>query len=147
MSNPTHDPIPGDYTPGALADHAAEIIYQVAKVDLGDTDAVTTAVTEIDSLARMLATLREKLTGEQAGPVADDSAQREQLTGQACAATQGRTCLQSLAAGWINPPDLCPLCTRLLMMALEWVTSQREPLTWHQAYQERAETRPAGGAS
>ena len=73
------------YSAAALADHAAEIIYQVAKIDLGDTNAATTAVTEIDTLARILASLRDKLTGGQPGPVVDSAQQRlMRLIWEAC---------------------------------------------------------------
>lgn len=45
------------------------------------------------------------------------------------------TCIASLAGGWINPPDLCPVCTQTFMRALGAV----EPnLDWHQSYRDRA---------
>jgi hypothetical protein len=43
-----------------------------------------------------------------------------------------QTCLHRLAAGWINPADLCPACTVRFMTGLEWVAGQ--PLEWHARY-------------
>lgn len=49
--------------------------------------------------------------------------------------TTGRTCVQSLAAGWIGAPDLCPVCTRAFMAACE---SIGQPLRWHPNFRTRA---------
>lgn len=50
-------------------------------------------------------------------------------------APSGRTCLEALAGGWINPPDLCPACTRAFMSALDSISG---PLAWHRGYRNRA---------
>lgn len=46
-------------------------------------------------------------------------------------------CLSALADGWINATDLCPACTQAFMDALDGISG---PLTWHQAYRDRATT-------
>jgi hypothetical protein len=51
-------------------------------------------------------------------------------------APSGKTCLQSLADGWITIGDLCPRCTKLFMAALGKVSP--EPLTWHPNFAHRA---------
>lgn len=45
------------------------------------------------------------------------------------------SCIQALALGWINAPDLCPTCTQTFMGALGAKVSNLE---WHQAYRDRA---------
>lgn len=50
------------------------------------------------------------------------------------------TCIEQLAGGWINPPDLCPTCTHAFRAALDSIGG---PLKWHTAYVERAAGRPA----
>lgn len=45
-------------------------------------------------------------------------------------------CLTDLAAGWILPNDLCPLCTSTFMAALDEQTGRRLP--WHHAFLARA---------
>jgi hypothetical protein len=51
--------------------------------------------------------------------------------------TTPRSCIEQLAAGWINPPDLCPACTRGFMSALDFLA---EPVTlrWHENFVSRA---------
>lgn len=48
-----------------------------------------------------------------------------------------KTCIEHMADGWINPPDLCSTCTQAFMAALNWVA---EPVTlkWHSSYVDRA---------
>jgi hypothetical protein len=46
----------------------------------------------------------------------------------------GRTCIQSLANGWIGCNDLCPICTTRFMAALDTLG----PLAWHPAFVQRA---------
>lgn len=48
-----------------------------------------------------------------------------------------RSCIQSLANGWIGPSDLCPVCTTRFMAALDGLGEQ---LDWHPAFAERAES-------
>lgn len=50
-------------------------------------------------------------------------------------APSGKSCLEQLANGWINPPDLCAACTRAFMDALDGITG---PLVWHDNYSSRA---------
>ncbi|MQA24293.1 MAG: hypothetical protein GEU94_02215 [Micromonosporaceae bacterium] len=50
-----------------------------------------------------------------------------------------RSCLASLAEGWIGAQDLCGPCTRRFMAGLEWVAG--EDLRWHSGYAERARDR------
>jgi hypothetical protein len=57
-----------------------------------------------------------------------------------CRRPAGRqTCIEALADGWINAPDLCPVCTRAFMDALDRIAG---PLVWHQAYLNRATKEP-----
>lgn len=49
---------------------------------------------------------------------------------------RGRTCIESLAGGWIGAPDLCGPCTAAFMDALDGISG---PLTWHENYAKRAE--------
>lgn len=45
------------------------------------------------------------------------------------------SCIQALAAGWILLGDLCPVCTHVLMRALDRSVPD---LPWHQEYLDRA---------
>lgn len=58
------------------------------------------------------------------------------LAGMGDLAPRGKrmTCIQSLAEGWINPPDLCPACTQAFMTALDGIDG---PMVWHHNYLER----------
>lgn len=47
------------------------------------------------------------------------------------------SCIEALADGWILPSDLCPVCTRAFMTALDSIAG---PLVWHRAYTERADS-------
>lgn len=47
------------------------------------------------------------------------------------------TCIEALADGWINAPDLCSTCTRAFMDALDSIAG---PLVWHQAYTTRSQS-------
>lgn len=47
------------------------------------------------------------------------------------------TCIAALADGWINAPDLCPVCTQAFMAALDGIAG---PLKWHENYLKRAES-------
>jgi hypothetical protein len=47
----------------------------------------------------------------------------------------GRTCIQSLANGWIGCTDLCSTCTSRFMAALD---ALGEELDWHAAFIQRA---------
>lgn len=49
------------------------------------------------------------------------------------------SCLQSMTEGWSTSTDMCPRCTRRFMTALESVTTNDEPLTWHYYYRERVQ--------
>lgn len=44
------------------------------------------------------------------------------------------SCIQALAAGWILVSDLCPVCMRAFMSALDGIAG---PLEWHQGYRDR----------
>jgi hypothetical protein len=55
-------------------------------------------------------------------------------TPETCRRTD-RSCIESLADGWILATDLCPTCTRTFMTALDGAVGS---LKWHQAYVERA---------
>lgn len=48
-----------------------------------------------------------------------------------------QSCIERLAAGWINPPDLCPVCTRAFMSALDGIAGPGS-LRWHENYVARA---------
>lgn len=50
--------------------------------------------------------------------------------------TSWGSCIEALADGWINPPDLCPECTAAFMDALDGISG---PLVWHPNYSTRAE--------
>jgi hypothetical protein len=52
-------------------------------------------------------------------------------------AAKRQTCIAALADGWINPPDLCPECTRAFMLALDGIAGP--PLRWHPNFAARAE--------
>lgn len=64
----------------------------------------------------------------------------ESTCGNWSSSLKQRSCIEALAAGWINPPDLCPACTRAFMSALDWV-AEPVKLSWHANYIERAGTR------
>ncbi|MGH3762192.1 hypothetical protein [Actinophytocola sp.] len=49
---------------------------------------------------------------------------------------KNKTCVESLASGWIGVPDLCAGCTQVFMHQLDAATGA---LTWHQDYIARAE--------
>jgi hypothetical protein len=52
----------------------------------------------------------------------------------------GRSCVQRLAAGWLDSTsDLCSACTVRFMAALD---ALGEPLAWHEGYMRRS----VGGA-
>lgn len=53
--------------------------------------------------------------------------------------TVGRTCLQSLADGWLAVAELCPGCTRRFMVALD--EGLEEPLRWALAFRRTARRR------
>lgn len=46
-----------------------------------------------------------------------------------------RTCIASLAEGWIRATDLCPPCTQAFMSALDSIGG---PLHWHKSYLDRS---------
>lgn len=50
--------------------------------------------------------------------------------------TKRQTCLEALADGWVGAPDLCPVCTKAFMTALDGIAG---PMTWHPNYRARAE--------
>lgn len=50
-----------------------------------------------------------------------------------------KTCLHELAAGWINPPDLCPTCTVRFVTGVEWAAGRQ--LEWHLDYLARSTQR------
>lgn len=45
------------------------------------------------------------------------------------------TCIEFLADGFINVLDLCPVCTRAVMNALDGIAG---PLVWHPTFRDRA---------
>lgn len=47
----------------------------------------------------------------------------------------GGSCLHALAGGWIGATDLCPVCTRRFMAALDNAVPD---LDWHENYRRRA---------
>ncbi|MGH3757999.1 hypothetical protein [Actinophytocola sp.] len=49
---------------------------------------------------------------------------------------KNKTCVESLAEGWIGVPDLCAGCTRVFMHQLDAAVG---PLAWHTNYTARAE--------
>lgn len=47
----------------------------------------------------------------------------------------GLTCIEALADGWITSQDLCAVCTRAFMTALDGISG---PLLWHEHFHKRA---------
>lgn len=47
----------------------------------------------------------------------------------------GSTCLEQLAAGWILPTDLCPVCTAAFITALDGVAGS---MVWHPNFRARS---------
>jgi hypothetical protein len=52
-----------------------------------------------------------------------------------CRRPKRTTCIEALADGWINPPDLCGPCTQAFMVALDGIAG---PMKWHHGYTARA---------
>lgn len=50
---------------------------------------------------------------------------------------QDWSCIHALAGGWVLVTDLCPVCTNVLMDALN-ERAPGAPLPWHRNYMERA---------
>lgn len=52
-------------------------------------------------------------------------------------------CIADMAAGWIQPPDFCPVCTQRFIAAVD---NAFGPLVWHRNFVARAEAEGAGVA-